>query len=103
CRPLRIGVRQAQKVIRVWIADSQVIGSVERTESQPAVHVVIERLIKTLVTNIPAEFDAVRADNLAVVVAPLECVANLRQLPLPVISDRETAADLNVRHPFFAR
>ena len=105
---LRIRERQTQKIVGIGIHRIPVgIGQAHiicaaRLKGVVAVDIEIEELIEALAADIHAELGAVLADDLAEVVGPLEGVADLRQLAFKIVSDDETAGDVNERHALAA-
>src|SRR5580693_7631834 len=88
-RALQVRVRQAQEIVRVGIIESHVPRSA-REECITAIDVEDKKLVELLVASVTAEFEAVIADDPAVVVRELERIANLRQLATRVVANRET-------------
>ncbi|TMP89495.1 MAG: hypothetical protein E6L07_15810 [Verrucomicrobia bacterium] len=95
-------VAQSKQIVRVDAGGAHIIaanrGAIRRrvyrranvrvaVKGKPAVYVKVEKLIELLVTEVPTELKTVIADNLAVVIAELESVTDLRQLPAGVIAD----------------
>src|SRR5581483_6803344 len=80
-------------------------GGVDRglVDKEFAVYVEVERLIEALTANVASELQRVLSNHLADAVRPLERIAHLRQFPLAVIADGESATHLNERKTFVLR
>src|SRR5262249_16735346 len=113
-RALGHAVGQSEQVVRIYTLRTQVISadscairwlriSRRRTETRIgienylSVYVKVQQLIEFLIANIATKFQTVVADDLAVIVAELKRVADLRQLAAKVVSDGKSTVQLDKR------
>src|SRR5690349_5311526 len=92
-----IGTGESKQVIGKYCIANETIGRCP-VHKEFAIDVEKESLIKALAANIGSEFQGVVASNFSEAIRPLKRIANLRQFPLAVIADRESAAHLNERN-----
>ena len=94
-------VRESEQVIgHQVVANYIVTGAAE--EVNRTVYVKVQGLVETLAAYIGAKLSSVVADDLGKVVAPLECIADLRDLTLEVVADGEAAGDADEGQAFAA-
>ncbi len=103
-RALNVAVRQPKEIIGIDAVGTNVISSWPGSrgiEGHPAVDVEVQELVEFLVAHIAAKLEIMISDDFAEVIAELERIADLRQLAPSVVSDGESAVQLNEGHAFY--
>src|SRR5258708_20313352 len=111
-RTLTIFIRKAQKIIRKQVLSRLARGRIRDLQTRvvgPSTKIEVlaadieeERLVKSLRTEISAEFQIVFPDGLAEVVGPLIGISNLWQFHLEIVAEVEPPGNIHDRHAFTA-
>src|SRR4029077_18591162 len=105
-RALTVAGGHAKEIVGVAIAEACVVAGrrgLVAHDGVIALDLEEKKLVEALAMDVGAELHGVVADDLGVVIHPLEGVADLRQFPFEVVADGKPSGNVDIRDALSSR